>query len=227
MLRSAVAIAVGAMAITWAGLPHDASLRERMVPVKMANGRVLHVSPVEVTVTDWALCVKEKGCKYQPKNLVTAQPEPMTGVNWFDVNEYLAWANARSGGGLRLTTKEEWHWLNRSLERPKLPPLFTDPRLAWAAEYGQEKSSGGPVRPSGAFTTTPDGISDLDGNVWEWTMTCAVQGFDGTEARNCPAFVVEGEHEAEIPVFLRNPAAGGCATGSPPTYLGFRIVADN
>jgi formylglycine-generating enzyme required for sulfatase activity len=227
MLRSAVAIALGALALTWAGLPHDSALRERMVPVHMADGHILRVSPFEVTAADWARCVKGKGCSHSPKASVTTQIQPMTAVNWFDVNEYLAWANARSGGGLRLPTKEEWRWLNRSLEKPKPPPLFTDPRLAWAADYGQENSPGGPVRSSGAFSTTPDGISDLDGNVWEWTMTCAAKGYDGKQLRDCPAFVVEGAHEAEIPVFLRNPAAGGCATGTPPTYLGFRLVSDD
>ena len=227
MLRSAVAIAVGALVVTWAGLPRDVSLREGMVPVHMADGHILHVSPIEVTAADWARCVKDNGCRHSPRTPVTTQIQPMTAVNWFDVNEYLAWANARSGGSLRLPTKEEWRWLNRSLEKPKPPPLFTDPRMAWAAEYGQEDSPGGPVRSSGAFSKTPDGISDLDGNVWEWTMTCAAKGYDGMQLRDCPAFVVEGAHEAEIPVFLRNPAAGGCATGTPPTYLGFRLVSDD
>ena len=227
MLRSAVAITIGALVVSWAGLPRDASLREHMVPVKMADGHILNVSPIEVTTADWARCVKEKGCAHTPKAPVASQPQPVTGVNWFDVNEYLHWANAKSGGGLRLPTKDEWRWLNHSLERPKPAPLFTDPRLAWAAEYGQEKTPGGPVRPSGSFTTTQDGIADLDGNVWEWTMTCATQGFEGKDASYCPAYVVEGEHEAVIPVFERNPAAGGCATGTPPTYLGLRLVADN
>ncbi len=227
MLRSAVAITLGALILSWAGLPHDTSLREHMVPVKMADGHILHVSPIEVTVADWARCFKDKGCSRSPKAPATAASQPVTGVNWFDVNEYLAWANAHSGGGLRLPTKAEWRWLNRTLEKPKQAPLFTDPRLAWAANYGQEESPGGPVRTSAAFTTTPDGIADLDGNVWEWTSTCAMPGYDGKAARDCPAYMVEGAHEAEIPVFLRNPAAGGCATGTPPTYLGFRLVADH
>lgn len=225
MLRSAIAIFLGAFIVSWVGVPHDASLRENMVLVKMADGQTLHVSPVEVTTADWARCVNEKGCAHGPK-APAATPLPMTGVNWFDVNEYLAWANARSGGGLRLPTQDEWHWLNRSLVKPKTAPLFTDPRLAWAAEYGQEKTPGGPLRHSGGFTKTPDGISDLDGNVWEWTMSCAAQGFEGKDASYCPAYVVEGEHEATIPVFVRNSAAGGCATGTPPTYLGFRLVSD-
>ncbi len=226
MLRSALAIAVGTLVLTWAGLPHDTTLREHMVPVRMADGHILEVSPVEVTTADWARCARAQRCGLLPKTPGTAVPFPVTGVNWFDVNEYLDWANARSGGGLRLPTRNEWRWLNRTLENPKPPPLFTDPRLAWAADYGREESPGGPVRKSGSFTTTSDGIADLDGNVWEWTMTCAAPGFEGGEAKFCPAFVVEGAHEAQIPVFLRNPSAGGCATGTPPTYLGFRLVHD-
>ena len=229
MLRSAVAIVLGTLVVASAGLPHDASFHETMVPVKMgdAGGKTLHVSPIEVTVADWQRCVHDNGCSHMSKLAGSETRKPITGVNWFDVNEYLHWANGRSGGGLRLPTREEWLWLNRSLVKPKPAPLFTDPRLAWAAEYGQEKAPGGPVRRSGSFTTTPDGISDLDGNVWEWTMTCASSGFAVKDASDCPAYVVEGEHEAVIPVFERNPAAGGCATGTPPTYLGLRLVSNN
>ena len=227
MLRSAVAIVLGTLVISWAGLPHDASLREHMLPVKMAVDQTLLVSQFEVTAEDWQRCVHEKGCSHQPRVTGGQTRRPITGVNWFDVNGYLNRANALSGGGLRLPTKDEWYWLNRSLVKPKPAPLFTDPRLAWAAEYGQEKSPGGPVRPSGTFATTPDGISDLDGNVWEWTKSCAAQGFEGKNAGYRSAYVVEGEHEAVIPVFERNPASGGCATGSPPTYLGFRLVSSN
>lgn len=227
MLRSAMTMTLAAMIVSWAGLPRDMALREHMVPVKMADGHILQVQPFEVTTDDWAHCVADKVCTYQPRATFAAgRPMPVTGINALDVQQFLAWANARGGGGLRLPTRDEWRWLNRTLEKPKQPPLFTDPRLAWAATYGQEESPGGPVRPSGSFTTTNDGIADLDGNVWEWTSTCAMPGFDGKEARNCPAFFAEGAHEAAIPIFLRNPAAGGCATGTPPTHLGLRLVAD-
>ena len=228
-MRSAIAIILGTLVISWAGFPHDASLREHMVLVKMdgAGSNALFVSPIEVTVADWQRCVLERGCNHQIKVASGPTRRPITGVNWFDINEYLNWANARSGGALRLPTREEWRWLNRSLVRPKPPPLFADPRLAWAAEYGQEKSPGGPVRASGSNTTTSDGIADLDGNVWEWTKTCALPGFIGSDAGYCPAYVVEGEHESLMSVFVRNPAAGGCATGTPPTYLGFRLVSSN
>ena len=229
MLRSVVSVMLSTLVISWTGLPYDASFHETMVSVRVhgVSGKTLLVSRVEVTVADWQRCVYEKGCSHMPKTAGSEMHKPITGVNWFDVNEYLDWANARSGGGLRLPTREEWRWLNRSLVKPKPAPLFADPRLAWAAEYGQEKSPGGPVRTSGSYSTTSDGIADLDGNVWEWTITCASPGFDGKDVGYCPAYVVEGEHESVMPVFVRNPAAGGCATGTPPTYLGFRLVSSN
>jgi formylglycine-generating enzyme required for sulfatase activity len=225
LLRGLAFVAVAAALFGWLSTTHDAGFRENMVLVVIAaSGTRLLVSPYEVTNGDWAKCVADKGCRYSPKSRSTDPALPMTGVNWFDANEYLAWANARSGGGLRLPTKEEWHWLNRSLTRPSGPPTFTDPRLAWAADYGREQGASGPVLPQGSFSRSPDGIFDLDGNVWEWTMSC-VKSVPSDETR-CPAYYTEGAHEAALSVFIRDPASGGCATGLPPTHVGFRLVAD-
>jgi formylglycine-generating enzyme required for sulfatase activity len=226
MLRSVAAVLTGTLLLSWVGQSRDMSFREQMVPVSMANGHLLQVSPIEVTLADWMRCVRENACDPALRTKSTSQSQPMTGVNWLDVQQYLTWANKRAGGGLRLPTQEEWLWLHRSLAKPKPAPLFTDPRLAWAASYGQEETSGGPVRPSGFFSKTPDGISDLDGNVWEWTSTCAAPGYGSQAGAKCPAFFAEGLHEATIPEFLRKPASGGCATGTPPNYLGFRLVSD-
>jgi formylglycine-generating enzyme required for sulfatase activity len=228
MLRSALAIALGAAVMSWAGLPLDRSFRDQMVPVEMASDgqRIIYVARYEVTTGSWAQCAREKACSHVPSASPPGEPAPVTGVNWFDVQDYIAWARTRSGMKLRLPTLAEWRELDRTLARPKKPPLFTDPRLAWAADYGQEAAPGGPVRASGSFSTTPEGVSDLDGNVWEWTSSCYKPGFEGKGRRDCPAFIVAGEHEAAMSVFVGNPASGGCATGTPPTHLGFRLVAD-
>jgi formylglycine-generating enzyme required for sulfatase activity len=225
MLRALATLGVLATLFGWLEPARDTSFRDTMVPVAMpASGTELLVAPYEVSAGDWAKCVADKGCSFNPRQRGTNPNLPITGINWFDVNEYLAWANARSGGGLRLPTKDEWHWLNRSLEKPKAPPAFTDPRLAWAADYGRERTSTGPVLPRGSFSKTADGIYDLDGNVWEWTASC-VKAVPGDETR-CPAYYAEGAHEAALSVFIRDPASGGCATGTPPTHVGFRLVAD-
>ena len=204
------------------------TFRERMVPVKLENdaSRVILVSRHEVSEASWRQCYEDGGCSFMPRITGDAAKTPVTGINWFDVNEYLAWANARAGTTLRLPTIDEWRYLNRSLAEPPHDPAFTDPRMAWAANYGREKSPAGPVRPSGSYTTTDDGIADLDGNVWELTASCYKPGFTGGRQSDCPAFVAAGAHEASVSVFVRNPASGGCATGTPPTHVGFRLVAD-
>ena len=227
MLRFGAAIVVAGLAVFWPGLHHDHSFKNGMlsVPMEVGGARTLLVSRYEVSVASWRECYEQGGCSFMPK-VNAAASNPITGVNWFDVSEYLAWANARSGGGLRLPTLKEWRILNHSLTKPKPAPYFSDPRLAWAADYGQENTPIGPVLPQGSFSTTSAGISDLDGNVWEWTSSCYKQGFDGENASYCPAFIAAGAHEAVVSVFIRNPAMGGCATGVPPTHLGFRLVAD-
>lgn len=228
MFRGTIAVMIAALAVSWSGWALDSSFRDQMVPVRMLGdgGRTIFVSPYEVTAASWQQCYREKRCSHMPIVPADSGAYPVTGVNWFDVSEYLAWANARSGIGLRLPTLAEWRKMDRTLVPPKQAPLFTDPRLAWAANYGQEKSPSGPVRHSGTFSKTPEGIFDLDGNVWEWTSTCYKPGFEGQDSNMCPAFVAAGEHEAATSVFVRDPASGGCATGSPLAHLGFRLVAD-
>jgi formylglycine-generating enzyme required for sulfatase activity len=224
MLRLGKAILIVGLTLFGSGLQPDKSFRAGMVRVNLAlkGGRSLLVSRYEVSVASWRQCYAEHGCSYLPRALGAAS-NPVTDVNKFDVEEYIHWANGKFGGGLRLPSLAEWRELYQPLAKPKATPHFTDPRMAWAEEYGQEVSPTGPVLPQGAFSTTAAGISDLDGNVWEWTASCFRQGFNDD---HCPAFVAGGAHEAAVSVFIRNPASGGCATGTPPTYLGFRLVAD-
>ena len=70
------------------------------------------------------------------------------------------------------------------------------------------------------------GVADLDGNVWEWTATCTSKDLEGEAITHCPAFVAAGEHDAVVSVFIRDPAIGGCASGTPPQHLGLRLVAN-
>jgi formylglycine-generating enzyme required for sulfatase activity len=75
-------------------------------------------------------------------------------------------------------------------------------------------------------TGHPEASCYLDGNVWEWTSSCFRPGFESATENRCPAFVAAGEHEAIVSLFVRDPATGGCALGTPPTHLGFRLVSD-
>jgi formylglycine-generating enzyme required for sulfatase activity len=225
-MRTLVALAVTAMMLALPMGAPDRRFRDGMVPVALADGTALSVARHEVTIAEWRACFADGGCARLPAPPSALGVLPVTGVNRFDVEEYLAWANGKSGGGLRLPAIAEWRIIARSLAPEKSAPRFADPRLAWAARYGQDTAPSGPPRPIGSFTTTPDGVSDLDGNVWEWTASCAAPGFDGADAKRCPAYIAAGAHEAAVSVFVRDPATGGCAAGTPPAHLGFRLVSD-
>ena len=228
MIRSGVAFLVLALALSWTGRGPDESLGIPMLPIvlKDRGGKTLLVSRYEVTFASWRRCYGDGACPYMPESPADSDGVPVTGVNYIDVGKYLEWANARSRRELRLPTIEEWRAINQATVKETPQLRFTDPRMAWAANYGRKKSPIGPPRPSGSFSTNPSGIADLDGNVWEWTSSCIKPGFESATENRCPAFVAAGEHEATVSVFVRDPASGGCAVGSPPTHLGFRLVSD-
>ena len=179
----------------------------------------------EVTWREWKACYDDGGCSFlpQPGRDVTEGDFPVTDVNRFDVDEYISWINAKSGRTYRLPTADEWSAISGGLSRRKTKKLFDDPRLAWAADYGSMQQVPAKVQPSGSFGAGANGISDLGGNVWEWTSTCAAKSAAGAD---CPAYIADGLHEANVSVFIRDPASGGCAVGTPPANIGFRLVAD-
>ena len=190
----------------------------------MSNGaKPVTISRYEVTWREWKACYDGGGCSFlpQPGRKATDGDFPVTGVNHFDVDEYIGWINAKSGKTYRLPTADEWNIISGGLSHRKTKKLFDDPRLAWAADYGSMQQVSAKVQPSGSFGMGANGISDLGGNVWEWTSTCAAKGATET---NCPAYIAEGLHEANVSVFIRDPASGGCAVGAPPANLGLRLV---
>ncbi len=199
-----------------------------MARITLADGRLLDVARVEVTSADWQACHAAGACTQMPRELSAVQGGglPVVEINWFDVEEYLTWIGDRTGRDYRLPTLAEWRQIAVSVVREDPRRLFTDPRLAWAANYGSERPMSAVLRPAGGFSTTANGIADLDGNVWEWTSTCAAEGFDGELDARCPAYFLGGEHIAAMSVFVRDPASGGCIAGTPPSNLGLRLVAE-
>ncbi len=194
-----------------------------LVTVQLNDGRLLGVSRYEISQHDWRQCAKAGACPVLVKDAGDRDAVPMTGVNAFDVEAYIAWINNSTGQRYRLPTAAEWRELASELPRREKPKLFDDPRLAWAADYGTMEAVPARVEVQGHFGTLRNGLSDLAGNVWEWTSTCVGPGFDSS---TCPAFLVEGEHEAPLSVFIRDPASGGCSSGVPPANVGFRLVRD-
>lgn len=221
----AAAAGLSGLALTVAmGLRHPVPVDPTLQSVEMPAGETLLVMKQEVTRREWKACADAGACEDLTGPIPASQPDmPMTGVNRFDVEAYIAWRNDQGGLSYRLPTADEWNAIADSLPRKPYRKLFDDPRLAWAADYGAMEKVSAVVKPSGAFGSLPNGISDLGGNVWEWTASCAR---DGLADDRCPAYRVEGSHQSVISVFVREPATGGCAAGTPPANVGFRLVAE-
>jgi formylglycine-generating enzyme required for sulfatase activity len=187
-------------------------------------GAPLFVQVYEVTIAEWNQCHDAGACSLSIKSRDASDGDyPATGFSKIDTDEYLSWLNSTSGLEFRLPTESEWYAMAASVLPETPDPIFTDPELTWASAYLFAPQTDRGLRSNGAYSTTDAGISDLDGNVWEWTQDCYDQR---QKDDRCPAYVVAGEHLAVIPFLVRDPARGGCAVGLPPAHLGMRVVIE-
>ena len=197
-------------------------------PVVMPDGTALYVQRHELTVAEWNACHADGACALQLRTRPDQDPAttPATGISHADAQAYLAWINARTGEAFRLPTAAEWNHMARAVLPQAPDPIFTDPSLTWASAYLTEGIAPRALKPQGSFSTSAEGVADLDGSVWEWTQECFSDASGGSDLDRCPAYFVGGEHVAAMFYLERDPARGGCAVGTPPAHLGMRLVSD-
>ncbi|MEM1117774.1 MAG: formylglycine-generating enzyme family protein [Bacteroidota bacterium] len=108
---------------------------------------------------------------------------PVTQVAWTDAEAFCTWDGARSGTSARLPTEVEWEHAARGGTDDRSPYAWGD-RLdeggtlranTWTGTFpaGDDGADGyvDGTSPVGAFGPTPLGLTDLGGNVWEWTAS--------------------------------------------------------
>ncbi len=89
--------------------------------------------------------------------------QPVVGVTWFDAQAFAEWI----GGSL--PTEAQWEKAARGTERRIYPWGNQPPKARHHANFARRYNQPMPV---GQFAkgTSPNGIADLAGNVWEWCL---------------------------------------------------------
>jgi formylglycine-generating enzyme required for sulfatase activity len=230
---AAVAVTFLGAGLAFAGwvsfAPHVAPLPDMVaVSLESAGGSQIFAQVRETTIVEWNRCYEDGACHLElhPPEGADPQSFPATGINWMDAQDYVHWLSKETRHPFRLPTSNEWFEMAKDV-LPEVPdPIFTDPSLTWASAYQIEENIDRSLRPVGFWSTTAEGVADLDGNVWEWTGDCYNGETETSPEAPCAAYVLGGEHRAVISFLVRDPARGGCAVGAPPAHLGLRLVSD-
>jgi formylglycine-generating enzyme required for sulfatase activity len=189
----------------------------------------------QVSAADYQHCVEDGACRPLDRGVVIAADRPAVQVSWNDASAYAGWLSRKSGDHYRLPTDEEWAFAAGGKFRDDgLPVDAQDPSKRWLSRYERESelTTDTEAHVFGRFGVNENGLADLAGNVWEWTDTCFVRSALDDAGRtirsnaNCGVRVAEGAHRAYVTDFIRDARAGGCAAGTPPSNLGFRLVRE-
>jgi formylglycine-generating enzyme required for sulfatase activity len=203
--------------------------------------RPLEIMAYQVSAADYADCVSAGSCQPTQETRAIPSNAPVTGVSYLDANAYARWYSETTGDQWRLPSDEEWAFAAAERFAGEFEGVENDannPARRWLtsykAEVGLNRKPEPLPRSRGSFGFNSLGLADFSGNVWEWTSTCYVRttlAADGSgvasSVDNCGVHVLEGLHRAYMSNFVSDGKSGGCAVGTPPDNLGFRLVRDH
>lgn len=99
--------------------------------------------------------------------------QPVVGVNWYEAMAYVAWLGWVTGQPYALPTEAQWEWAAR-----RRSPGEPGRRYPWGDAWDASRCNHAGSRllapsPMGVYPhgVTPDGLHDLAGNVYEWTLS--------------------------------------------------------
>jgi formylglycine-generating enzyme required for sulfatase activity len=194
----------------------------------------------EVTVAQFRAFVEATDHPLPPETLQAPGNHPVTSITWTDALAYTRWLDGMlrrwdgtpaelermlsDGGRVTLPTEEQWEKAARGLDGRIYP---------WGNELRTDRANfqGARLMPVGS-TPCPEcafGLSDMSGNVWEWTRTPFVDRPHGAPETppNLQAdalFVMRGGSFADPARFVRTALRGGGDPGVRRPFIGFRVV---
>lgn len=199
----------------------------------------LDIMRYQVSAAEYGRCVAAGACPVARPRHTGAGNIPAVGVSFNDATAYAQWLSIETGEPWRLPTLQEWDFAADGLADDHgtiAEADALDPSRLWLSSFDQqnEESRGTSpgLKPLGAFSTNGLGVSDMGGNVWEWTSACdsrtMLDAADGvvSHRESCGVRVLEGRHRMAMSGFVQDARGGACSMGLPPDNLGFRLVRE-
>lgn len=147
------------------------NLNSREQPVRSVYVDEFYIDKLEVTVDQYAECVRAGACSDPKKDYKTSTSYnwnaqgrgnyPINGVDWNQATAYCKWR------GKRLLTEAEWEKAARGTDARTYPWGNQAPNCGITQTKSCTPQYTAPVgsHPGGA---SPYGVQDMAGNVWEW-----------------------------------------------------------
>jgi formylglycine-generating enzyme required for sulfatase activity len=135
--------------------------------------------------------------------------QPVVGVCWYEARAYCAWLSTETGLEVRLPTEVEWEAAARGTDARAYPYVDTFDRLkANTVETHVKRAAPVGVFPGGR---TPEGVDDLSGNVYEWTLSLYGEGgADDFDTQHLyPYDPADGREDPEASPRVRRVVRGG------------------
>ena len=194
-----------------------------------------------MTVAEFAAFAHARTWTVDPRALAGPPTHPVTFVSWPDALAYCRWLETtledggvdaaaiaqalRDGWRVTLPTEAEWEKAARGTDRRRYPwGNEPQPRSRELRRHGHDAG-----RAASRVPSAPYGLSDMSGNVWEWTSSpYQPYPYDPADDRaNLDAdalWVIRGGHFADGPQLVRTTTRGAADPGARRPFIGFRVV---
>jgi len=164
---------------------------------------------------------------WQHPGIAQNDSHPVVCVTWLEAVAYARWLSRQTGKHYRLPSPKELDNLER-----RAPKGGCKANLADASYNRQYNSNDGSACNDGYATTAPvgrfssiEGVSDIDGNVREWSAACG----DGTPAKaggGCRSYLVKGRSWLSRASKEASTFSDTYADDVGLNTIGFRVVRD-
>ncbi len=194
----------------------------------------------EVTVAEFSRFAQAGKWSVDPRALSGPSDHPVAFVSWPDAIAYCRWLESElrsssstpphvaaalgDGWHVTLPTEAQWEKAARGTDRRRFP---------WGNEPRRDRANFGSAAtaPAGrlACPECAFGLSDMAGNVWEWTRSPnQPYPYDPSDDRagleQDALWVMRGGSFADGPQLVRTTTRGAAEPGARRPFMGFRVV---